>query len=57
MPYTTKQRQAVLQALARQKRPVAAPELADTLRQAGEPRGPRDGLPPIGAPGGNGPGP
>lgn len=40
MPYTTKQRQAVLQALKRQgERPVAAPELADALRREGVPVG------------------
>lgn len=40
MPYTTKQRQAVLQALERRgERPVAAPELADALRREGCPVG------------------
>ena len=39
MPYATRQRQAVLRVLERQAHPVAAPELAEALRQDGEPVG------------------
>ena len=39
MPYATRQRQAVLRVLERQAHPVAAPELAEALRQDGEPEG------------------
>lgn len=40
MPYTTKQHQAVLQALERRgDRPVSAPELADILRREDRPVG------------------